>query len=186
MSVGLIRSILPTITQLSASISPQHFKSPLSRMAQVCWVPEDSATAVRPVPRSIAVLEGASVFAGLDEVHVGHHRPPVHIGPIPNTSRHRCQDGASVAISSREFVVRINKGWNSKSQCLSRCLSRRSLSAGVPRVVTRNENRCVESALSGANAQPVGISPAHHRTVVERRNCGVAAATATAVRPERD
>ena len=50
---------------------PQHFKSPLSRMAQVCWVPED----IRPVPRSIAVLEGASVFVGLDEVHVGPPSP---------------------------------------------------------------------------------------------------------------
>ena len=41
---------------------PQHFRSPLSRMAQVWNEPADTATAVRPVPRLIAVDEGALVF----------------------------------------------------------------------------------------------------------------------------
>ena len=41
---------------------PQHFKSPLSRMAQVWYPTADTATAVRPVPRSIAVDEGATVY----------------------------------------------------------------------------------------------------------------------------
>ena len=40
-------------------LRPQHFRSPLSRIAQVCSNPADTATAVRPVPRSIAVDEGA-------------------------------------------------------------------------------------------------------------------------------
>ena len=65
MSVGLIIHTGPPSPNCPPTSLPQHFKSPLSRMAQVCWVPEDSATAVRPVPRSIAVLEGASVFVGL-------------------------------------------------------------------------------------------------------------------------
>ena len=40
---------------------PQHFRSPLSRIAQVWSNPADTATAVRPVPRSI-VVEGTGVF----------------------------------------------------------------------------------------------------------------------------
>ena len=39
--------------------APQHFASPLSRIAQVWSSPVEIATAVRPVPRSMAVELGA-------------------------------------------------------------------------------------------------------------------------------
>ena len=39
--------------------APQHFASPLSRIAQVWPSPVEIATAVRPVPRSMAVELGA-------------------------------------------------------------------------------------------------------------------------------
>ena len=48
------------------------------------------ATAVRPAPRSIAVVEGA-LPVGLDEYHTVHHRLTVRIHQTPNTSRPRCQ-----------------------------------------------------------------------------------------------
>ena len=41
--------------------APQHFRSPLSRMAQVCPNPADTATAVLPVPR-LAVGVGVSLL----------------------------------------------------------------------------------------------------------------------------
>ena len=44
-------------------ISPQLYMVPLSRMTEVWYPPADTATAVRPVPRSIAVDEGALVCA---------------------------------------------------------------------------------------------------------------------------
>ena len=59
----LVFVLLPPSPNCPVLSDPQHFKSPLSRMAQVCCTPADTATAVRPVPRSIAVDEGALVFA---------------------------------------------------------------------------------------------------------------------------
>ena len=58
---------------------PQHFMSPLSRMAQVWEIPSLTATAVRPVPRSIAVEEGAlrSVLT-----------PPLPKYPCPSDPQH--------------------------------------------------------------------------------------------------
>ena len=54
--------LLPPSPNCPLSSPPQHFRSPLSRMAQVCSAPTETATAVRPVPRLIAVDEGALVF----------------------------------------------------------------------------------------------------------------------------
>ena len=50
--------VASTIAQLSVGVISQHFRSPLSRMTQACSRPADTATAVRPVPRSIGVDEG--------------------------------------------------------------------------------------------------------------------------------
>ena len=55
--------LLPPLPNCPLLSDPQHFRSPLSRMAQVWNEPAATATAVRPVPRSIAVDEGALVFA---------------------------------------------------------------------------------------------------------------------------
>ena len=53
--------LLPPSPNCPILFIPQHFRSPLSRMAQVLNVSADIVTAVRPVPRSIAVNEGALV-----------------------------------------------------------------------------------------------------------------------------
>ena len=53
--------LVPASPNCPLESSPQHFASPLSRMAQVWDIPADIATAVRPVPRSIAVDEGVLV-----------------------------------------------------------------------------------------------------------------------------
>ena len=66
------------------SFRPQHFKSPLSRMAQVCHHPAETATAVRPGPRSINPKSGDV------SVEQYHHRPTVRMCHIPNTSGHHC------------------------------------------------------------------------------------------------
>ena len=58
---ALVAVLLPPSPNCPKRSRPQHFASPLSRMAQVCVSPVDIATAVRPVPRSIAVDEGALV-----------------------------------------------------------------------------------------------------------------------------
>ncbi len=54
-ATGVFELVVPPSPKLP---DPQHFMSPLSRMAQVCAVPDivevSTATAVRPVPRSIA------------------------------------------------------------------------------------------------------------------------------------
>ena len=60
---ALVSVLIPPSPNCPESSRPQHFASPLSRMAQVWYEPADTATAVRPVPRSIAVDEGALVFA---------------------------------------------------------------------------------------------------------------------------
>ena len=49
--------------------APQHFMSLLSRIAQVWEPPADTATAVRLLPRSIGVDEGASVLLLLPPSH---------------------------------------------------------------------------------------------------------------------
>ena len=58
---ALVSELVPPSPNCPLMSYPQHFRSPLSRMAQVWYPPADTATAVRPVPRSIAVDEGALV-----------------------------------------------------------------------------------------------------------------------------
>ena len=58
---ALVSVLLPPSPNCPEVSCPQHFASPLSRMAQVWRVPADTATAVRPVPRLMAVDEGALV-----------------------------------------------------------------------------------------------------------------------------
>ena len=82
---ALVFVLLPPSPNCPYWSHPQHFMSPLSRMAQVWKYPADTATAVRPVPRSIAVDEGALRLALLPP------RPTVHCCPVPNTSTRRCQ-----------------------------------------------------------------------------------------------
>ena len=53
---------------------PQHFRSPLSRIAHVCLPPPEIAIAVRPEPRSTAVDKGALVFVMF---------PPYPKKPVP-------------------------------------------------------------------------------------------------------
>jgi hypothetical protein len=49
--VGVFLSDVSPLPNLPPPPLPQHETSPLSRMAQVWYIPEDIATAVRPVPR---------------------------------------------------------------------------------------------------------------------------------------
>ena len=57
---GALVSVLPPpLPNRALRSHPQHFSSPLSRMAQVYPPAVDTATAVRSVPRSIAVDDGA-------------------------------------------------------------------------------------------------------------------------------
>ena len=51
MSVGVNLSDVPPLPNRPLNPIPQHDTAPLSRMAQVWEPPEESATAVRPVPR---------------------------------------------------------------------------------------------------------------------------------------
>ena len=53
--------INPPLPNCPSKSAPQHFATPLSRIAQVCLCPAASATAVRPVPRLIGVDDGAFV-----------------------------------------------------------------------------------------------------------------------------
>ena len=72
---------------------PQHFRSPLSRIAQVWSNPADTATAVRPVPRSI-VVEGT--------VGVHAHTITQLSGVIPSPALHFAvvEDGTGMVFSS--------------------------------------------------------------------------------------
>ena len=51
VSVGVPLLDVSPLPNWPSDPSPQHDTSPLSRMAQVWTSPEESATAVRPVPR---------------------------------------------------------------------------------------------------------------------------------------
>ena len=78
---GALRSVLLPPSPNSPSLSiPQHFASPLSRMAQVWRRPAETATAVRPVPRLMAVDEGALVFVLV--------LPPSPNCPLPSLPQH--------------------------------------------------------------------------------------------------
>ena len=71
----LVFVLLPPSPNCPLMSHPQHFRSVLSRIAHVCAPPVPIATAVRPVPRSIAVVEGALMSVGLDTVHIGPPSP---------------------------------------------------------------------------------------------------------------
>ena len=53
--------VKPPLPNCPKESRPQHFMSPLSRITQVWDAPADNPTALRPVPKSIAVAEGALV-----------------------------------------------------------------------------------------------------------------------------
>ena len=59
VSVGVDLSDVPPLPNRPLFPRPQHDTSPLSRMVQVWRCPEESATAVRPVPR---LLVSVGVF----------------------------------------------------------------------------------------------------------------------------
>ena len=73
----LAGAIEETGAQLSVEFCPQHFASPLSRMTQVL-ISSSHRTAVRPVPRSIAVDEGAGCL-----IVVTPPSPNCLIRPVP-------------------------------------------------------------------------------------------------------
>ena len=78
--------LLPPSPNCPLLSNPQHFRSPLSRMAQVCNVPPATATAVRP-------CRGLWLWMKVRWCPCWfHHRPTVLCCPIPSTSGRRCQE----------------------------------------------------------------------------------------------
>ena len=84
-----------TISQSTVTSRPQHDTAPLSRMAQVWYSPEESATAVRPVPRLLV-----SVGVVLSDVPPLPNWPGVSFSPARHITV--VKDGAGVVTSGRE------------------------------------------------------------------------------------
>ena len=77
VSVGVVLSDVPPLPNRPRAPDPQHDTAPLSRMAQVWTLPEESATAVRPVPRLL-------VSVGVVLLNV----PPLPNWPSPARPQH--------------------------------------------------------------------------------------------------
>ena len=88
--------MVPPSPNCPRASDPQHFRSPLSRIAQVWKDPADTATAVRPVPRSIGVDEGAwlpELPSTIAQLSIVIPSPALQLAVV--------KDGAGVMHSSR-------------------------------------------------------------------------------------
>ena len=90
-SIAVVEGALRPLAVLAPSpncprySSPQHFRSPLSRMAQVCCSPAATVTACK-------MNRNQSLWMKVQWLRrCFHHLPTFRNYPIPNTSCRRCQ-----------------------------------------------------------------------------------------------